>query len=143
MFIVYICSPCSLAVLYILCICASQILIHNSCAEVANGLVMPRLPRLRKVVVPLVYIVHICGRVYVRSLLPRHPIANIIENSFEDLCKFQCKSKCKSDGEINVRCYANRESKCKHHGKKDFGAMRMQMQMQIYPSGRLNVSSFL
>ena len=59
---------------------------------------------------------------------------------FEELCKSKYKSKCKSDEEINVRCYANRESKCKRHGKIDLGAMRMQM--QIYPSGRLNVSSF-
>ena len=60
---------------------------------------------------------------------------------FEELCK--SKSKCKRDGKVNVRCYANLGSKCKRHGKIDFGAMRMQMQMQIYPSRRLNVSSFL
>ena len=62
---------------------------------------------------------------------------------FEELCKSKSKSKCKRDWKINVRCCANRECKCEHHGKINFGAMRIQMQIQIYPSGRLNVPFIL
>ena len=38
-----------------------------------------------------------------------------------------------------MRCYANHESKCKHHGKIDFGDVQIPVQIQIYSSKRLNV----
>ena len=77
------------------------------------------LPRL-----PLLYILYIlcifvdeftlftcCPDIQLRTSLRIH---------FEEWCKSKYKSKCKSDGETNVRCYANHESKCTHHGEVEF-----------------------